>query len=164
MMRRSFLDPFSRVARRGRARRERRFGLSPLELLEGRALLSFAVEGLTGIGSNAHGATSIVANAVASDSTGDKFVTGSFYGTVDFGGTSLTSAGGSDAFVAEYTKAGTLIYARKMGGAGNDAGQAIALDAAGEAFVAGASGSQAFVWKLGASGSTAFQTFLPSTG
>jgi hypothetical protein len=162
-MRRSFLDPFSGVARRGRARRERRFGQSPLELLEGRALLSFAVEGLTGIGSNAHGSTSIVANAVATDSGGDKFVTGSFYGTVDFGGTSLTSAGSSDAFVAEYTKGGTLIYAQKMGFAGNDAGQAIAVDAAGEAFVAGASGSQAFVWKLGSSGTTAFQTFMPST-
>ena len=84
-MRRLFLDPSSGVARRGRARRERRFGLNRLELLEGRELLSFAAVGLTGIGSNSHGSTSIVANAVATDSSGDKFVTGSFYGTADFG-------------------------------------------------------------------------------
>src|SRR5260370_37504889 len=107
-MRRFVLAPFPRVARRVPARRTRRFRCNVLEILEGRALLSFAVEGLTGIGSNAHGATSIVANSVATDAAGDKFVTGSFYGTVDFGGVQLTSAGGSDTFVAEFAPGGAL--------------------------------------------------------
>jgi hypothetical protein len=43
--------------------------------------------------------------AVAVDGSGDVIVTGRFEGTVDFGGGDLTSAGGSDIFVAKYSDA-----------------------------------------------------------
>jgi hypothetical protein len=42
------------------------------------------------------------ANAVAVDASGSVIVTGDFKGTVDFGGGALTSAGGSDIFVAKF--------------------------------------------------------------
>ena len=45
-------------------------------------------------------------NGVVVDGNGNVTVTGFFGGTVDFGGGALTSAGGSDIFVASYTPSG----------------------------------------------------------
>ena len=42
------------------------------------------------------------AQAVAVDASGNVIVAGFFLGTVDFGGGALTSAGGSDIFVAKF--------------------------------------------------------------
>ena len=39
------------------------------------------------------------ATAIAADGSGNVFAAGGFYGTVDFGGEALTSAGGLDAYV-----------------------------------------------------------------
>jgi hypothetical protein len=66
---------------------------------------------------------------------------GSFHGTVDFsggGGTgNLTSAGGSDAYVAKYAvNSGALQWAQGAGGAGDDATNALAADYTG-VFAAG---------------------------
>ena len=47
--------------------------------------------------------------AVAVDASGNVMVTGSFLGTVDFGGGNLVSAGGGDIFVAKYGKVPTGI-------------------------------------------------------
>jgi hypothetical protein len=44
---------------------------------------------------------------VAVDGTGNVLVTGTFTGTVNFGGGDLTSAGGYDIFVAKYDSAST---------------------------------------------------------
>ena len=167
-MRRVNSDPAKGVVRQGCARRKPRFALNTPECLEGRALLSMAVEGLVGVGSNANGATSIVSNAVATDAAGDRFVTGSFYGNVDFGGVTLQSAGVNDAFVAEYSANGSLIYAKKAGATFNDAGTGIAVDASGDAFVTGtsstATGGKFFVWALNPGGSTKFATCVNTNG
>ena len=103
------------------------------------------------------------------------FVGGSFQNTVDFSGGSgtgdLTSAGGSDAFVARYnSNSGALDWVRSAGGSGNDATNALAVtyhgvesagSYTGTANFAGPSGTfnlhdagqgSAFLWSLDANG------------
>ena len=80
--------------------------------------------------------------AIAVDSAGDAYVTGST-SSGDFPATSgvlqPTLAGGqTDAFVAKLNPAGdTLTYATYLGGTGTDVANGIALDASGNAYVAG---------------------------
>ncbi len=67
------------------------------------------------------------------DDSGNVLLTGWFSDTADFdpgGGTlELTSAGETDIFVLKLDASSDLIWARRMGGAGADAGQDVALDA-----------------------------------
>ncbi len=54
------------------------------------------------------------------------YVVGGFSGTVDFGGVTLTSAGGEDVYVACYLASdGSLNWAQRYGGAGDDLGTGI---------------------------------------
>jgi hypothetical protein len=72
------------------------------------------------------------------DSSGNVYVAGGFAGTASFGGTNLTSIGGLDIFLAKYTSAGQLLWARRAGGTGNfEYGLAIAFDPAGNLLVTG---------------------------
>ncbi len=79
--------------------------------------------------------------AVASDAAGNVCVTGSFSGTAAFGSGpaafTLTSAGGTDVFVAKYTAAGALLWARDLGGSGDDAGAGVTVDGAGNVYTTG---------------------------
>ena len=75
--------------------------------------------------------------AVAVDSAGHSYVTGDFSVTANFGGTTLVSAGTRDAFVAKYRADGTLVWAKRLGGAYDDFGQAVAVDGAGNVLVTG---------------------------
>jgi hypothetical protein len=59
--------------------------------------------------------------AVAVDPNGNILVTGNLYGTVDFGGGPLTSAGGFDIFVAQYTATGAHMWSKRFGGTTADA-------------------------------------------
>jgi hypothetical protein len=72
-----------------------------------------------------------VGNAISVKRDGTFAITGyfgSFGGPVDFGGGPLTSAGGSDAFVAEYASSGAHVWSRAIGGIGNDVGFSVAID------------------------------------
>ncbi|PCC70700.1 hypothetical protein SAMN02745121_05415 [Nannocystis exedens] len=51
---------------------------------------------------------------------GDVVVAGVFGGTLELGGEVLTSAGGLDLFVARWTAAGELLWARRFGGPGDE--------------------------------------------
>ncbi|MCG2683351.1 MAG: GEVED domain-containing protein, partial [Planctomycetales bacterium] len=86
-----------------------------------------------------------VGQAVAADSAGNAYVAGTFRGTVDFdpgvGVYNLTSAGGSDVFVAKYSSSGALLWARAIGGTGDDAATGVAVVAAGSDDVVCVSGS-----------------------
>ena len=77
------------------------------------------------------------AEAVASDGVGGVIVAGYFYGEATFGGVTLTSGGGSDAFVMRVDSSGTPLWAVKAGGASADSALAAASDGAGGAIVAG---------------------------
>jgi hypothetical protein len=83
--------------------------------------------------------SSVEAQAVALDSSGNVFITGHFEGTASFGaGATLSSQGAVDAFVAEYTSAGLLVWADDLGGNdGRAEGIGVALDSAGEVYVTG---------------------------
>jgi hypothetical protein len=55
--------------------------------------------------------------SVAIDPDDNVIVTGSLYDTIDFGGGPLTSAGGSDVFVAKFDSLGQHLYSRRFGDA-----------------------------------------------
>ncbi|HEV2493118.1 MAG TPA: SBBP repeat-containing protein [Terriglobia bacterium] len=123
---------------------------------------------------------------LAVDSSGNAYVTGSTEST-DFptakplqGG----SGGASDAFVTKVNPSGsTLVYSTYLGGSAADSGQAIAVDASGNAYVAGSTASgnfpianalqpsngggdqDAFITKLSADGSAlVYSTYLGGSG
>lgn len=83
--------------------------------------------------------------AIAFGPKGDLYVTGNFGASADFefgkGQTILRPEGHDDVFVARYRRTGALIWARNVGAAHDDDGRvrstAIAVDAAGNAYVAG---------------------------
>ena len=75
--------------------------------------------------------------AVATDASGNLLVAGYFAGTVAFGGSSLTSAGGSDVFVAKYTAAGAHLWSKRFGGASDDMVRGIVVDASGDVVLTG---------------------------
>ena len=60
--------------------------------------------------------------SLKTDKLGNIYVTGSFQGTVQFGGVNVTSKGGSDIFIAKYSNSGNLIWIKTPGGTGYDDG------------------------------------------
>jgi len=82
------------------------------------------------------------ARAVTVGANGDLVVVGYFSGTVDFGGTSLTAIGTPDLFIARYTAAGALLWAKRYGRitggpSASAEANAVAVDASGNIAVAG---------------------------
>jgi len=77
------------------------------------------------------------ANAVATDKNGNVVITGRMFGSADFGGGVLTSAGGYDIFVAKFDNNGVHLWSKIFGGTTDDEGLAIAMDLLGNVFVGG---------------------------
>ena len=75
--------------------------------------------------------------ALAVDNAGNVYVTGSFRGTVNFGGTTRTAVRNGDIFAAKYTASGNLSYVFTAGGTSTDYGRGIAVDSNGNAYVSG---------------------------
>ncbi|MCL5671475.1 MAG: SBBP repeat-containing protein, partial [Acidobacteria bacterium] len=118
---------------------------------------------------------------IAVDSSGNAYVTG-FTNSSDFpttsGSQSTTSGGSGDVFVAKLDPTGPagslttpqLVYSTYLGGGGKDSGQAITLDAGGDAYVTGITYSTNFPTTSGAFQTTyggagdAFVTEVNSTG
>ncbi len=74
-------------------------------------------------------------NEVATDASGNVFMTVDFNETVDFGGGDLVSAGGAEIVLAKYSPAGTHLWSQRFGSTGNDKGQSVATDASGNVFM-----------------------------
>jgi hypothetical protein len=74
---------------------------------------------------------------IATDAAGNVYFIGAFQGTFDFGGGALTSAGSNDVFVVKFDPNGAVIWTKKFGDASSQAGQSIAVDAAGDVYIAG---------------------------
>ena len=75
---------------------------------------------------------------VAADGAGNVLVTGSFQGTVDFGGGALIStSGSSDIFVAKFSAAGTHLWSHGFGDTNLDLGFGVVEDGANNGFVTG---------------------------
>ena len=88
-----------------------------------------------------------VAYGIAVDSSGNAYITGTT-GSVDFPIVSAeqpTYGGSGDAFVTKLNPTGSgIIYSTYLGGSGPDTGNAIAVDSAGNAYVAGSTSSAGF--------------------
>ncbi len=88
-----------------------------------------------------HGAGQEVGKSVAVDFQGNVYTTGYFTGTVDFDpGVNvyqLSSAGQQDMFISKLDGNGHLIWAKRIGGLGNDLSNAISLDMSGNLFITG---------------------------
>ena len=76
-------------------------------------------------------------NGIATDSSGNSYVTGSFSGTATFGSTSLTSSGSSDIFIAKLDSAGNYLWAKQAGVTILNYSQGIATDSSGNSYVTG---------------------------
>jgi hypothetical protein len=105
----------------------------------------------------------VVFAAIATDRTGDVYVTGRFMGNADFGpgpgATTLISGGDTDIFVAKYSTTGAVLWAKDMGGAGSGDGRSLGVDGSGDLYVTGNfSGSAVF------GAGEANQTTLIATG
>lgn len=82
------------------------------------------------------------ADGIAVDPSGNLYITGSFSGTVDFGGFSLTSNGNTDVLIASYPPAPSYEsdharWATGLGGASSEEGRAIFVDGSGNVYVTG---------------------------
>ena len=78
------------------------------------------------------------ATALAVDEAGNIFITGTFDGTVDFGGGPLVSAGGGDIFLAKLTPSGEPLWSKSFGDAsGPQVGTSIAVDHTGAVLIVG---------------------------
>jgi hypothetical protein len=71
------------------------------------------------------------------DAQGNIYAGGIFSGTVAFEGTTLSSAGGTDAFVAVLDASGQVLRAMSGGGAGNDGIQSLVTDGLGNIYASG---------------------------
>jgi len=84
------------------------------------------------------------------DNSGNAYITGSTT-SIDFPAVNAIQAalaGGEDAFITKVNSAGSaLVYSTFLGGAGDDFGNDLAIDSAGEAFVVGNTTSPAFPLK-----------------
>ncbi len=102
--------------------RRSRFRLEPLEV---RITPSF---GFAVAAADTDNSDYSQANAVATDSAGNSYVTGWFAGNADFGGTLLSAQGNQDAFVAMYNSSGALEWVDDLGSGGATViGNAIAV-------------------------------------
>jgi hypothetical protein len=77
------------------------------------------------------------ATGVAVDASNNIFVTGFFYGSADFGGGSVASHGGQDAFLVKYDANGNYQWENNFGGYYYNAGQSVAVDSHGNPVVTG---------------------------
>jgi hypothetical protein len=93
------------------------------------------------------GSNGDIGNAIAVDSAGNAYVTGSTYSS-NFPTTSPLQAhlnGGQDAFLLKLNPAGTaLVYSTYLGGSGTDAAYGIAVGGSGNVYVTGTTGSTDF--------------------
>ena len=115
---------------------------------------------------------------VAADGSSNVYVTGYFYGTVNFGAGNVTSAGTGDGFVTKLNSSGVHQWTNTFGGTGDDRGLTVAVDAAGNVHIAGtfqgtaelgagdvtsAGATDAFVTKLNSAGAHQWTTTLGGT-
>ena len=114
---------------------------------------------------------------IAVDSAGNAYLTGytlsSNFSGVTAGSLQSSIAGGRDAFVVKLSPTGSaLLYASYLGGSGTDFGYGVAIDAAGNAYVTGSTGSSDFPGVVAGSlqpsnaggGSDAFVTKINAAG
>ena len=87
---------------------------------------------------NTGGMSNEEASSVAADASGNTYVAGWFDSpSITVGSTTLTNAGAYDVFLAKYSASGNVVWAKSAGGTSYDGPFSIAVDAAGNIYVAG---------------------------
>lgn len=74
---------------------------------------------------------------IASDPTGNVYVTGYFHGTADFGAFSLTSQGMADVFIAKLDGAGNVLWVKQIRSDQSEIAYGIAVDSSGNVYITG---------------------------
>ncbi|MDH4338701.1 MAG: SBBP repeat-containing protein [Candidatus Krumholzibacteria bacterium] len=74
---------------------------------------------------------------IAADPYGNVYVTGTFYGTINFGGGTLTSSGDADIFMARFDAAGTHQWSKSFGNIDVQIGSSVACDGVDGVYIAG---------------------------
>ncbi|MBW2735199.1 MAG: hypothetical protein JRH20_22685 [Deltaproteobacteria bacterium] len=82
---------------------------------------------------------------LAIDTDGNITLAGSFEGTVDLGGGSVTSTGQEDIFVTSFSSTGAHRWQQALGGASSDFGYSVAVDASGNVTLIGSFQGTAFL-------------------
>jgi len=115
-------------------------------------------------------ATNDYANGVATDSSGNVYVTGDTYGGLD----GNTNAGNNDLFVVKYNSSGTKQWTKQLGTSSTDLADGVATDSSGNVYVVGytyggldgntnTGGSDLFVVKYNSSGTKQWTKQLGSS-
>ncbi len=81
-------------------------------------------------------------HAIAIDNSGNIYITGAFFGMVDFNPDpiaefKLITTSSRDVFVAKYSSEGSFIWAKQLGGTGDERGYGIAVDVSGSVYTTG---------------------------
>lgn len=76
-------------------------------------------------------------NSIVLDPNRNVYITGFFKGTANFDGTTMISAGQSDAFIARYDTTGSVVWARQSGGINDDIGNNIGIDSDENLYITG---------------------------
>ncbi len=110
-----------------------------------------------------------VAYGIATDSSGNAWISGSTTGNLGGG-----NQGSLDAFIAKYNSAGTLLFSKNLGTTDGDTARGIALDSSGNAWITGSTfgnlggGSQGdydvFIAKYDSTGNLLFSKNLGTSG
>ena len=74
---------------------------------------------------------------IATAPNGDLVMAGTFEGTAELGGSTVTSVGSSDVWVARYRQDGSRIWSKRFGGSDHDDTYSVACDGDGNAYVSG---------------------------
>lgn len=117
---------------------------------------------------------------LTTDSAGNIYASGWYTGTVDFGGQTVTSKGGTDQFVAKYSQGGKLLWVTSLGGRRNDGGNEISVldngeiavsamsngdfEAGGQTFKYGGGQRDAFLIRMSAGGDVKWVTHVNGPG
>ncbi|HET6990895.1 MAG TPA: SBBP repeat-containing protein, partial [Bacteroidia bacterium] len=78
--------------------------------------------------------------SVATDNSGNIFITGTFGDTISFGTTQLVcslTTNGRHIFLAKYNSSGNVLWAKQMGGGWDDKARSVSTDGFGNCYVAG---------------------------
>jgi gliding motility-associated-like protein len=90
---------------------------------------------------SAGGTNGDIAESVATDASGNVFITGYFeVPSITFGTTTLTNSGllnAGDVFIVKYDASGNVLWAKSAGGPQGDEGAGVATDVSGNVFVTG---------------------------
>lgn len=121
-----------------------------------------------------------IGHSITTDTSGNVYITGEFRNTITFGSTTLTSAGVADVFTVKLDAAtGTVLWATKLGGTGNDISYSITVDVLGNTYVTGqfagtaifgsttlisAGGADVFVVKFDTTGTVLWVSQFGGTG